>query len=186
MAQNPNSMKRLFADVLDSQLEPEFTPDISTDRLRESLTTGPALSAEERRSLWRSPLIRDEYLRIRRQLNAEIRSRVQERGLDLRIVGRAAADDTDELRYDSADGSFQITLMRQPEEDMPWLLLVTLSKAIRETLYPLTQIRLVDSGGLEWVRGRPDTRGELSFGWYDLENLPDQRLREHSLILEIL
>lgn len=186
MDTNPNGMKRLLAAVLDSQIEPEQNLNIDQERLRQALTSGPPLNTDEQRRIWSSPLTRAEYLSLKRQINAEIRIRWRERDFELRLIGRAAADGSDELRYDSSDGSFQITLMRQPDEDMPWLVLLTLSTGLRETLYPSTELRLIDSGGLEWVRGQPDTRGEISFGWYDLINLPDQRLREYTLVLEIV
>lgn len=186
MALNPNGMKRLLAALLAGQIEPDQRQTIARGRFQQALTTGPALSADERRSVWLSPLARAEYLRLKRRLDAEIRWRWRERDFKLHLIGKAAADDSGELCYASADGSFQVALMRQPDEDMPWLVLLTLNEAIRETIYPMTQVRLADSGGLEWVRGRPDTRGEISFGWYDLGNAPDQRLREHTLMLELV
>jgi hypothetical protein len=32
----------------------------------------------------------------------------------------------------------------------------------------MTELRLVDSGGLEWMRGRSDAEGEMTRAWEDV------------------
>ena len=186
MTSGHHAINDLLAALLNSQIEPDNSPIIDNMRLYEAFTTGPGLNNEEQRILCLSPTSRARYLQIKRKINAEIRSRWRAQGLALSLIAKAAAAQNTLLDFQAADGSFSVTLYRQDDADMPWMILLRLSPRVRDTLHSTTMIRLVDSGGLEWVRGRPDARGEISFGWYDLQNPAEQRLREYALTLDLV
>lgn len=175
---------RLLLDLLNAQTEDAGSKPLSLARLHAALTDGPPLTKAEQGVLYRSPLSRDDYLRLKRKRNAELQTRWRQQGLRLRLVAKAAADpDSDRLHYQNAAAGFQVTLFRQDDADMPWMVLLQLDPMVRDTLYPASAVVLSDSGGLEWARGRPDARGELSFGWHHPDTDPRQRLRAYTLTL---
>lgn len=183
---NREPFTRLLADILSRQTDDDQGLAVDEQRLRKALTAGPALTIAEKNRLLSSPADRAVYFRIKREITADIELQWYRLGLHAELAVKAAAGSDNEIRYQSANGPFSVTLFKQDTPDMPWLVLIKLDRAMRDTLHPMNIVRLVDSGGLEWTRGRPDTRGELSFGWFDLDITPDRRLLDHTLKLDLL
>ena len=81
---------------------------------------------------------------------------------------------------------YRVILYRQDNPDTPWLVLVQLEKIYQDILlgFPHTPLRLFDSGGLEWLRGKPNNYGEISATWTDANMDLAQRASQYSLHLE--
>jgi len=178
------SLQTLFAAMLEQQLVEKETRVLDDRRMRESLTTGPKLSDEEKALLIRSPLARYRYQEIQREIAEEISDILERRNIDTRIVPLAAADHAGEQVF-SCTG-YKVILYEKKQYGIPWLILLQLDKAFQESIHPLTVLRLVDSGGLEWMRGRPDSNGELTASWSHADTDLRERAKQYSLNLEIV
>ena len=67
---------------------------------------------------------------------------------------------------------------------MPWIVFLQLSSKVTNCLYPLTRIRLYDSGGLDWIIGKPDKNGQIIGEWLDNETNLVERSKLYSLHIE--
>ncbi|PIE59384.1 MAG: hypothetical protein CSA32_04130 [Desulfobulbus propionicus] len=177
-----DNLTKLLSAVLDSQLESGKHKMITQERLREVLTTGPSLAEEEKKVLLLSPVARDDYARMRDKINKELNERLQLHGVNSEILPLAAATVDDKVVIKGAD--FNVTLFNKTELGIPWVILIQLGSSYLRTINPMTKLRLVDSGGLEWLRGRPDSNGELTGAWQDDETDLLKRMRRFTLFLE--
>ena len=179
---NVNSMARLFSEVLATQVETGQYGGFAPARLREALTTGPSLNEKERCLLLLSPVARDDFHRMRRQMNEEIQARIEQLGVDRHL--HALAADSEEDTVSLKGNGFGVTLYQRSELGVPWVILVQLGPAYLQAINPMTVLRLVDSGGLEWCRGKPDGQGEITAAWDDRETDILARSKRFSLSLE--
>lgn len=179
---NPNAMANLLTKILDSQIESGRYSSIKESRLRESSTTGPKLTEAEQCLLLLSPLARSDYKRIRGEIRNENLARLDTLRVERQLFPLAAASDEDTIVM--KNNGFTVTLYRRKDLGIPWIILVQLGSLYLNAIYPMTTLRLVDSGGLEWLRGRPDINGEITAHWVD--ELTDilARSKRFSLLLE--
>jgi hypothetical protein len=162
---NKDAMKRLTAAILSRQIETGEFEVLSEKRLREAMTTGPEFTNKERALLMLSPVTRDDWKRIRLEVLDEIFDRCEELNLEQELVPLAASGRSDESQINLSGSGFSLTLFRQDNPETPWVILVQLDAKYQNVIYPMTELRLVDSGGLEWMRGRPDSEGEMTGVW---------------------
>ncbi len=175
-------MAGLLSEILDAQVESGKYGAIDEGRFREALTVGPPLDEQEQGLLLLSPVARADYHRIRREVQEELTGRLQEQGVDMALLPLAAASDDDKVVMQG--NGFSVTLYRQDDLGVPWVILVQLGSSYMQALNPMSLLRLVDSGGLEWLRGKPDKNGEITATWDDPETDLLLRSRRFSLSLE--
>ncbi len=177
-----DNLAKLLAAVLDRQLESGKHTMITQERLREMVTTGPSLTEAEKKVLLLSPVARHDYAKMCTKIHKELNERLQRHGVKNEILPLAAATTDDKVVLKGAD--FNVTLFNKTEIGIPWVILIQLGSSYLRTVNPMTQLRLVDSGGLEWLRGRPDSNGELTGVWQDDETDLLRRARRFTLFLE--
>ena len=78
---------------------------------------------------------------------------------------------------------FALTIFPQSDETMPWILSLQIDPELRKGLPDALKFQLADSGGMVWLTGRPNSRGEINDGWYDRTTAPKDRLLAHHLRL---
>ncbi len=178
------SMQALLAAMLDQQQVEEETRVLEDSRMRESLTTGPELTDSEKTLLLRSPLARYRYQDMQTQISEEIAETLHRQNINTRILPLAAADHSDTQTFTCT--GYKVILYDKHEYGVPWMLLLQLDKAFQDALKPLTKLRLIDSGGLEWMKGQPDANGELVANWTDADTNLVERAKKYSLNLEIM
>ena len=181
---NSRAIRRLTATILSRQMESGRHGTIDEKRLREALTIGPQLTEKENSLLLLSPVARDDWNRIRTLILNDMRDKIAEQGLDTSLVSLAASTDIEDGQVLIPGSDFSVTLYRQDTQGIPWVILVQLGPAYRNTIYPMTCLRLVDEGGLEWMRGYPDAEGEITSAWLDRNLDLHVRARKYSLKLE--
>jgi|GEM_PF-2674440 len=179
---NFNGMAELLSGILDTQIESGQHGSISEERIRQSRTTGPRLNNAEQRLLLLSPVARSDYRRVCRKIQEELTNRLLDQGVEIELLPLAAATDEDKVIMNG--NGFNVTLYRRKDLGIPWVILVQLQASYLRVLDPMTILRLVDSGGLEWLRGKPDGNGELTAAWDDPETDILARSRRFSLKLE--
>lgn len=179
---NRDGMTGLLAALLESQIESGKFGEIDKNRIRQALTTGPTLTEQEQRLLLLSPVARSDYKEIRREIVIRDRQRLDRHGVETNLMPLAASDDSDKVVLKSS--GFTVTLYRQEKLGVPWVILVQLGPAYQKAVNPMTTLRLADTGGLEWLRGKPDTNGEITGAWNDPETDLIKRIRRFSLMLE--
>lgn len=179
---NMDAMAALFSEVLATQVESGEYGALPQARLLEMLTTGPPPTPEEQAVLILSPVAREDYRLIRQQVNDSVRARLKELAIEQELFAMAADSDEDTLVM--RGNGFTVTLYRRNDLGIPWVILVQLGPAYMEAINPMTTLRLVDSGGLEWCRGKPDGQGEVSAFWSDPETDILARSKRFSLVLE--
>lgn len=179
---NSNGMAELLSKILDTQIETGQYRGINEQRLRQALTTGPGLDHEEQSLLLLSPVIRHDYKRIRHEIKKELTQQLQNQGVEMQLLAFAAASTEDKVVMQN--NGFSVTLYRQNDIGIPWIILVQLGPSYIQAINPMTILRLVDSGGLEWLRGKPDANGEITGTWDDTKTDILARSRRFSLALE--
>ena len=178
------SMKALFAAMLEQQLVEDDTRVLDEARMRESLTTGPELTDEEKSLLVRSPLARYRYQDMQAQVADEVTDTLRRLKIDTHILPLAAADHSDTHTFTCT--GYRVILYDKKKYGVPWMILLQLEKSLQDAINPFTVVRLVDSGGLEWMRGKPDANGELTVSWIHPDTDLLERARRYELNLEIV
>ena len=178
------NMKKLMAEVLDQQFEPDVAYD-DLDfaiRVRESLKGSMELPTDLARLVWISPNARSIYLRLRAEALAATRRRWSDRGFATELE-RMAADSDGELDTFSASG----VLMRMIHNAATgrWMITLQVTAEAFGELPAGISIRVSDSGGLVWLEGVLDRHGGLDGFWEDETSGPRERLREHRLIIDL-
>lgn len=179
---NNNRLAELLSTILDSQIESGSHGSISKQRLYESMTTGPELTRNERKILLLSPVAREDYQLEKAVVQKELMERLTTNSIAQELLPLAAATDDDKVYLKGED--FDVILIKKEALGVPWVILVQLGSSYQRTINPMTVLRLVDSGGLEWLRGKPDSNGELTAAWYDDETDLLSRARRFTLFLE--
>lgn len=182
---NIQSIERLFASMLDQQVELGNVGTINRDRFKRALTSGPDLTEKEKRILLVSPIARYEYHDIKREVLASIEQKIEEQHINTEIVPLAASDDSADRHIFPCTG-FRVTMYDKKKYGIPWILLLQLDTTFMNIINPMTVVRLVDSGGQEWLLGKPDKNGELTASWLDTETDLLDRVRRFSLNIELV
>ena len=179
---NTSAMARLLAELIEPQVETGQHGEIAGERLRQALTFGPTLTKKEQSVLLLSPVAREDYKKVRKEIVAEIRDRIKQRNITMDILPLAAA--TQDEKVSLTEAGFTVTLYKKTELGFPWIILVQLSSAYQQAINPMTVLKLSDTGGLEWLRGKPDSNGELTGPWKDHKTDILERAGRFSLVLE--
>lgn len=178
-----DGMARLLSEILDPQIESGEYGAIDKGRLRKSLTNGPGLTDQEQSLLLLSPVARGDFKDVRNEILEEVYARIHQQSVDMNMLPLAAAGEEKDKVILKGRG-FSVTLYRRGELGIPWIILVQLGASYLKAINPMTTLRLVDTGGLEWLRGRPDVNGELTGPWSDAETDLLNRAHRFSLVLE--
>ena len=133
-----------------------------------------------------SPITRDNWNNIRIELKEEFRDKLNAEHLDTALVPLAAATEAEPNRISLQGQGFNVTLYRQVEQEIEWVILVQLEPNFTKAIYPMSQLKLIDSGGLEWMRGRPDAGGEFTGTWSDSAIDLYERAQNCSLTLDLI
>lgn len=165
----------LLAAILDGQVERVPAGVIEERRIVEALTTGPGFRPDERRQLWLSPAARNTYFSVKERLRRELEERLSAAHVELRVVPLVAHGGAQALTVDGKD--FTVVMQDYTQEAGEWVISLRLKSRLREQLYPMTVGRLVDSEGLEWLSGRPGSRGEINSTWRHERISPRDRLK---------
>ncbi len=183
--QSNNSYHRLFSALLHRQREPEHSSFISDKRLREALTTGPGFCEEETRQIWRSPVVRANYQRIKDDILEAIEALFTQHAFNLTLTTQTAFSSSDARQYSSDDGSFTLDIFRLNNGD--WLISLNLSDALLDILqnYPQIHLQLIDDQGHEWLCQQFANLSRLTTRWQH-EMDPNEQLRTAVLYLNIL
>jgi hypothetical protein len=181
---NPEALKHLMAAVLAEQ--PESTDAgmaLDEARLQQALSGEEPLSAAEQHLLWTSPVARRRLAMLRDSQRATQYLAWQRAGIAPQIAYLAAADPVVQPVTIDTHPHCTIKLFPQDTDGKLWTIYLKLSDTAYQTL--LTGVRLVDTGGLQWMAGHVDSDGELSTDWAHPEP-PLQRLHRYELRLEPL
>lgn len=173
---------KLLIELLAKQVDAGDGDGMSAARIAEALTTGPAFSEAESRSLWRSPIARDRLLAARERLRDQVLERWRTAGIVPEAELRAAAGEGTGATTVQGD-DFTLKIFPEADPDMPWILSLQIGPRLRENWPAGLRFQLVDTGGLVWLTGRPNSKGEINDGWYDTSDTPQGRLLSHRLRL---
>jgi len=182
---NAQSLEHLFSSMLDQQIESGNAGTISRERIERILTSGPGLSQREKQVLLRSPIARYEYYDTKSKILVSIKRKLAQQHINTEIVPLAATDDSADRHIFSCTG-FRVTIYDKKAFGIPWVILLQFGTTFMKVIHPMTVVRLVDSGGQEWLRGKPDENGELTASWLDVETDLLDRVRRFSLNIELV
>lgn len=177
-----SGMTKIFTEILDRQVNVLTKGHITTDRLYAAFTNGPEINKAERKLLLKSPTLRYECVNVINQINREVKNQLEKSQIQMAITPLAAANESSEYHFSARD--FDVYLYDKSNSDMPWIVFLQLSPKLTSCLYHMTRIRLYDSGGLDWIVGRPDKNGQIIGEWLDTETSLVDRAKMYSLHIE--
>jgi hypothetical protein len=181
---NPDAMQRLLAAILAEQPErPDAGIALDEARLRRALSGAEPLSTAEQQVLWTSPAARRRLAILYRVQRAAQSLAWQQAGIASQIPYLAAADTAVQPVTIDTHPSLTVKLFPLDAHGARWTIFVKLTESIHNSL--VSGIRLVDTGGAQWLTGYVDKDGELSADWTHQES-PLQRLHRYELRLEPL
>lgn len=182
MTMNHDAMQRLLAALLTEQPErADAGINLDEARLRRALAGEEPLTDAEQQLLWTSPAARHRLMALRAVQCATQQRAWQRLGVEPQIVYLAAADSTVQPITIDSHPHLTVKLFPLDEQGERWTVFLKLSESLQQTL--LTGIRLLDTGGLQWLAGHVDHDGELSADWTHDES-PLHRLHRYELRLE--
>jgi len=181
---NREAMQRLMAAILTEQPESaDARMALDEARLRRALSGEEPLSKAEQRLLWTSPAARRHLSMLWDSQRAAQYLAWQRAGITPQIAYMAAADPVVQPVTIDTHPHFTIKLYPLDTDGKHWTIFLKLSDTAHQPL--LTGVRLVDTGGLQWLAGPVDGDGELSADWTHREP-PLQRLHRYELRVEPL
>ena len=181
---NPEALKRLMAAILAEQPDSaEAGTELDEVRLRRALSGAEPLSAAEQRLVWTSPATRRRLAGRRDSQRAAQYLAWQQAGIVPQIAYLAAADPAGQPVTIDTHPHFTLKLFPLDADGRHWTIFLKLSDTAHQTLH--TGVRVVDTGGVQWLAGPVDDDGELSADWTHPEP-PLQRLHRYELRLEPL
>jgi hypothetical protein len=181
---NHDAMQHLMAGILAEQPErADAGASLDEARLRRALSGDEPLNHTEQQLLWTSPAARRRLMILRDVQRATQHQAWQRLGVESQIVYLAAADSTVQPITIDTHPHLTVKLFPLDEQGERWTVFLKLSEALQQTL--LTGIRLLDTGGVQWLAGHVDHDGELSADWTHDES-PLHRLHRYALRLEAL
>lgn len=181
---NPEALKHLMAAILAEQPEsPDDGMALDEARLQRALSEEEPLSAAEQHLLWISPAARRRLTMLWDSQRAAQYLAWHRAGITPQMAYLAAADAAVQPVTIDTHPHFMIKLFPLDVDGKHWTIFLKLSDTAHQTL--LTGVRLVDTGGLQWLAGPVDGDGELSADWTHAEP-PLQRLHRYELRVEPL
>jgi hypothetical protein len=177
-------MQRLLAAILAQQPERiDAAMALDEARLRQALSGEEPLSEAEQHLLWTSPAVRQRLTALHDAQRAEQYLAWRRAGIETQMAYLAAADPTVQPITIDTHPHLTVKLFPLDEQGERWTIFLKLSDTMHASL--LSGIRLVDTGGLQWLAGQVDNDGELSADWPHQES-PLQRVHHYALRLEPL
>jgi hypothetical protein len=175
--------KSLLAEVLELQSEPEegFDDLDFASRVRAALAAGREPDREQTILIWRSPLARSIYRRLRAERARDFSARWRERGFATRVELLAAGSESDDDSFVASGLQFH---MVRNFATGKWVLTLQLTPDSMEELPPGISVRVSDEGGLVWLDGKLDRQGSLDRFWEDPDSTPRQRASKYGLKIE--
>jgi hypothetical protein len=181
---NTKTMKRLLAAILAQQPErADAGMALDETRLRRALSGEEPLTDAEQHLLWTSPAARQRLVALRDAQRAMQYLAWQQAGIESQIFYLAAADTAVQPITIDTHPELTVKLFPLDEQGTRWTVFLKISEAVQDSL--VSGIRLVDTGGVEWLAGHVDSDGELSADWMHQES-PLQRVHRYALRLEPL
>jgi len=181
MIMTRDSTDDLLLQVMGQQVDDGDTSDLDEARIEQALTSGPGFSEAESRELWRSPFTRSTLMEVKERLCRELRHRWQEEDRVPFAELRAAAAGDGVVTVQGK--GFTLTIFPQDDTMAPWILSLEVDAEHCRELGAGLRFQLIDSGGMVWLTGRPNSRGEINDEWYDRSISPQDRLIKHHLSL---
>jgi len=176
------SLEKLLCATLNLQQDDGTDMALGERRVREILSEMSTATEAEQNSLLRYPSARRQLYFIADVMRAEQLAQWQQSGIENVIQLKAAAQrysDQQPIIIDT-NQNFVVTLFPPEEEHDRWTIHL---KMAANLITELKGIRLKDSSGQEWLRGKPDADGELSQSWNYAED-PLTVLKTQQLIIE--
>lgn len=181
---NPEALKHLMAAILAEQSDSaDAGMALDETRLQRALSEEEPLSAAEQHLLWTSPAARRRLTMLWDNQRAAQYLAWQQAGIAPQIAYLAAAAPAVQPITIDTHPHCTLKLFPLDADGKLWTIYLKLSDTAHQTL--LTGVRLVDTGGLQWLAGHVDSDGELSADWAHPEP-PLQRLHRYELRLEPL
>jgi hypothetical protein len=177
-----NGMTKIFSEILDRQTNVPTKAHISSERLYAAFSNGPELNEEERQILLKSPMLRYKCVNVINQINQDIKDQLEKSQIQMALTPLAAAHESDEYHFSARD--FDVYLYDKSDPDMPLIVLLQLSPKMTSFFNKKTRVRLYDSGGLDWIIGKPDKNGQIITEWLDNETNLVERSKMYSLHIE--
>lgn len=181
---NTEVMRRLLAAVLADQPE-RADAGMALDEVRLSrvLSGEESLTDAEQHLLWTSPAARQRLFTLHGIQRARQYLIWRQLGIAPLISYRAAADGAVQTITIDNHPDLTIKLFPLDEQGDRWTIFLKLSCQVQQSL--VSGIRLVDTGGVQWLAGHVDKDGELSADWVHQES-PLQRLHRYELRIDPL
>lgn len=181
---NPEALKRLMASILAEQPESaDAGMALDETRLRRALSGEEPLGAAEQRLLLTSPAARRRLTTLWDSQRAAQYLAWHRAGIAPQIAYLAAADPAAQPVTIDTHPHFTLKLFPLDADGKLWTIYFKLSDTAHQTLR--TGVRVVDTGGVQWLAGHVDDDGELSADWTHQEP-PLQRLHRYELRVEPL
>jgi len=175
------SIEKLVSSMLDMQIETGDKTDLT------SFTADPnePLSTDAITRLIKSPIARYQFIDA---LNAEhglATEKLVNQGVELQLVPLAASESDNTVNEFQCSG-FSVVMYDNRDKGCPIIILLQLNKVVLDVFIPLSIVRLYDSGGLEWLRGKPNQNGEVSAEWLDVRVDLFSRVKRYNLQIELV
>lgn len=181
---NTEAMKRLLAAILaDQEEQADAGMALDEARLSRALSGADPLNEAEQQLLWTSPAARQRLYALQSAQRAVQYLTWQQQSIEPSITYHAAADGAVQPITIDTHPHLTIKLFPLDEQGDRWTIFLKLSERVQQSL--VSGIRLVDTGGAQWLVGHVDKDGELSADWMHQES-PLQRLLHYELRIEPL
>lgn len=172
----------LLAALLSVQIEDgsgdAFDPELALKCLR----TGQPLSAAYKALLLRSPVARLKLREAIKRDDLELKRQAQTFDVGLMVTPLAAASDEQMVTINAI--GWKLIIFKENLPHATYSLTLQLDHQLK-SIAP-KRVKVVDSGGLLWLNGKPDSRAELTVEWSYTDFTPMERLSNHSLQLELI
>lgn len=179
---NTQSLNTLFSAMLNTQTETGANRVIDPSKLQLLVENG--LTNKDKKHLLRSPIVRYQYADEKNKYREGLLKKIEENKLEMQILPLAASSKSEDTMVFSC-ASYRITIYSNKLSDKPWIILVQLKPDFIKIIGKNTAIRLIDTSGFEWAKGKPDNNGELLVSQKDTINF-FQQAKKYSLNLEIV
>ncbi len=155
---------------------------LSAERIRQVLEGGPPFSFQEEQMLWECRASREAFWRTRDTMIQEARRYWQDEGHGEVVWLRAAAG---QGPVTIKGNGYSVSCFRTQSDAPRWVVSLKIEREIAGKLPRRTKVRLVDTGGREWLKGAIDDTCQIGVIWNDPGISPVDRAHEHGIRLDI-
>lgn len=179
---NTQSLNNLFSEMLNNQIETGINSTIDATKLQ--LLAENGLTKKDKKTLLRSPIARYSYLDAKNKHKQNLLQQIKQNHIETEVMPLAASSASEDTLVFSC-ASYRITIYHNKLSDKPWIILMQLKPDLMKIIGKNTIVRLVDTSGKEWAKGKPDDNGELLVSQENNINFFEQA-KKYSLNLEIV